>query len=131
MWWELPPTTVILHLGVAMALLATLIVTAFRAAEASGKPGTLDYKARRAIIVTGGMVAATLLLGGLTANLHPWRLPDGLPANQSCSCSHVSTSARLASSSSRMSTRAVASASPPARCRPRSSCNPRPAARPL
>ncbi|UCG86786.1 MAG: COX15/CtaA family protein [Gemmatimonadota bacterium] len=64
---ELPPATVILHLGVAMALIATLLVTALRA-DTNRKPcsGLLPKGSITAAAILGGTV---ILLGGLTANL--------------------------------------------------------------
>ncbi len=66
-WLELPPTTVILHLGVAMAFLATLLVTGFRA-DASLEPCGPIPK-RGAITSAAVLTGAAILLGGLTANL--------------------------------------------------------------
>jgi heme A synthase len=65
--WQLPPATVILHLGVAMALIATLLVTALRA-DASIEPcgGQVRKGSITAAAILGG---AVILLGGLTANL--------------------------------------------------------------
>jgi heme a synthase len=76
-WLELPAASVILHLGVAMALLATLMVTAHRTlgAEAS----EVDGKTRRGLIVAAGLAAATLLLGGLTANMNAAAACQGFP----------------------------------------------------
>ncbi len=65
--WVLPPATVILHLGVGIALIATLLVTALRsdpAIEPFG--GQVGKGSITAAAVLGG---AVILLGGLTANL--------------------------------------------------------------
>jgi heme a synthase len=56
---DLPPWTIILHLGTAMILLATLLVVA------RGTPMTLSGLGRVGMALT----FATVLLGGLTANL--------------------------------------------------------------
>ena len=78
-WWELPPTTVILHLGVAMGLLAAVMTTAFRASAGSSPTGSIDKKAFRAIVVTAGIAGVTLMLGGLTANLNAGPACQGFP----------------------------------------------------
>ena len=57
---ELPPWTVILHLGTAMALLATLLVAA---------RGRRDSPRSPAVIVAAALGFVTLLFGALTANL--------------------------------------------------------------
>ena len=57
---QLPPWTVILHLGTAMLLLATLLVTA------RGHPRTPPSRAELAALTLG---FGTVLLGALTANL--------------------------------------------------------------
>ncbi|MGH7568301.1 MAG: COX15/CtaA family protein [Gemmatimonadales bacterium] len=57
---ELPPWTVILHFGTAIALLATLIVAAHP--HARSRPET-------PALIAGALAAATLLLGALTTNL--------------------------------------------------------------
>ncbi len=66
-WMELPPTTVILHLGVAMAFIAALQVTGFRADTSLGPCGPIPK--RGAITAAAVMAGAVILLGGLTANL--------------------------------------------------------------
>jgi heme A synthase len=67
-WLELPPTSVVLHLATALALLATLLVANFRAW--SVPPGQLKRLKPR-LLANGAVAlgALTLLFGGLTANL--------------------------------------------------------------
>jgi heme A synthase len=64
---ELPPATVILHLGVAMALLATLMITGFRA-DSKFVPVT-GFERRGALLAAAILGGAVIMLGGLTANL--------------------------------------------------------------
>src|SRR5438128_5201131 len=67
---ELPPWTVILHLGTAMLLLATLIVAARGSHPLSPSPrgGEGDRRARAGLVALA-LGFATVLLGPLTANL--------------------------------------------------------------
>lgn len=76
-WLELPPTSVILHLGAAMLLLATLVVLAAEA-YAPGRAAHLDGATRMAwwTAVAGFVV---VLLGGLTANLDAGFACQGFP----------------------------------------------------
>lgn len=65
-WLELPPASVVLHLSAAMAILAVLMITAFRA-----RPGNRvqpDARLWRSSVAATGLGAAALLLGALTAN---------------------------------------------------------------
>ena len=76
---QLPPWTVVLHLGTAMLLLATLLIIAKRASLASGArltPGASpgNTEGRGAPSLRPGLVAlvlgfGTVVLGALTANL--------------------------------------------------------------
>ena len=70
---SLPPWTVILHLGTAMLLLATLIVAAKRARGATltpgASPGIPGTPRSRAGSVALGLGFVTVLFGALTANL--------------------------------------------------------------
>ena len=59
---ELPPWSVILHLGTAMILLAVLLYAAIAGREPTTRPGT-------AALVAAGMGFVTVLFGALTANL--------------------------------------------------------------
>ncbi len=89
-WLELPPGVVLLHLGTALALLAMLEIVALRAGVSYHVSGVRDARdavgaatpslapdawhlvgrrARWALWAAAGLTAATLLLGGLTANL--------------------------------------------------------------
>ncbi len=77
-WLELPAWVVILHLGAALALLATLVVLALRS-----RPEPLGFSSGRrlgkATLAAGVLVALTLLLGGLTANLGAGPACQGFP----------------------------------------------------
>ncbi len=69
---RLPPWTVILHLGTAMLLLATLLAAAVGRLTPGASPGKLGFRrtpgARPGLV--GAVIAlATVLFGGLTANL--------------------------------------------------------------
>src|SRR3989454_73369 len=67
---ELPPWTVILHLGTAMLLLATLIVAARGPHPLSPSPrGGEGERRARAGLVALGLGFVTVLFGALTANL--------------------------------------------------------------
>ena len=70
---SLPPWTVILHLGTAMLLLATLIVVAKRATLTPGaSPGISNFPSSppsRAGLTALALGFVTVLLGALTANL--------------------------------------------------------------
>ncbi|MFQ5529926.1 MAG: heme A synthase [Gemmatimonadota bacterium] len=76
-WLELPAASVILHLGTAMLLLATLIVIS---SEAYG-PGRnrVDDRAERLASWTGLASLAVVLLGALTANLDAGFACQGFP----------------------------------------------------
>ena len=67
---ELPPWTVILHFGTAMALLATLIAAAH---------GPVRPAPSASVIVLTVLAAVTLLLGALTANLDAAGACTGFP----------------------------------------------------
>jgi heme A synthase len=64
---DLPPWTVILHLGTAMLLLATLLVAALRTPGIS--PGSRSTSGLRPGLVGAAWAFFTVLFGGLTANL--------------------------------------------------------------
>jgi heme A synthase len=66
-WLELPAAAVILHLGVALLLVASLLVTAFRSDDTLEPCG--GSVKRGAVVSAAALAAAVLLLGGLTANL--------------------------------------------------------------
>ncbi len=59
---ELPPWSVILHLGTAMILLAVLLYAAIAGGGPTARPST-------AALVAAGMAFVTVLFGALTANL--------------------------------------------------------------
>jgi heme A synthase len=79
-WLELPPLVVVVHLALAMVLLAVLVVVALRAGAFGAVPGRLPRVAARS---ARSLEAAALLafivvvLGGLTANI-----PGAAPACQ-------------------------------------------------
>jgi heme A synthase len=74
-WLELPPASVVLHLGLAMALLAALLVTGLRA----GCVRQATSLSRRSITAAAGLALAVILLGGLTANLGAGLSCQGFP----------------------------------------------------
>jgi len=76
-WLELPPTSVILHLGTAMLLLATLIVLTIE----SYAPGRIRVRDGAARLASWTAVAALIvvLLGALTANLDAGLACQGFP----------------------------------------------------
>ncbi|MCG8466920.1 MAG: COX15/CtaA family protein [Gemmatimonadetes bacterium] len=75
-WLELPPTSVVLHLGTAMALLALLLLGALGAPD---RPVSRSGPATRMAwaLVGGGAVA--VMLGGLVANLDAAPACQGFP----------------------------------------------------
>lgn len=76
-WLELPPASVILHLGTAMLLLATLLVITLEAYR-PGRTRVRDGAAKRARwTVIGAFVV--VLLGALTANLDAGPACQGFP----------------------------------------------------
>ncbi len=80
---ELPPHTVVLHLGTGMALLATLLVVGLRAGVLTGAleaPASLgDRPGRGGIIAALVLGAAVLLLGGMTATTGASPACQGFP----------------------------------------------------
>jgi heme A synthase len=76
-WLELPPTSVILHLGAAMLLLATLVLLASEA-YGPGRPARVDAASRMAWW-TAAAGFGVVLLGGLTANLDAGFACQGFP----------------------------------------------------
>ncbi len=67
-WMELPPTTVILHLGTAMAMIAALEIVGLRARDIQlPVPGAGQF--RRGALVALGLAGAAVLMGAVTANL--------------------------------------------------------------
>ena len=76
-WLELPPTSVILHLGTAMLLLATLVVLT---SEAFGEGRTRRSDGAERMAWTTALAAfVVVLLGGLTANLDAGFACQGFP----------------------------------------------------
>jgi cytochrome c oxidase assembly protein subunit 15 len=77
---ELPPTTVIAHLSTAMALIALLIVIGLRASRlATGGDAPSHPPSWKATLAAIGLTAATLLMGGLTANFEAAGACMGFP----------------------------------------------------
>ncbi len=76
-WLELPPASVILHLGTAMLLLAALIVLTSET-YGSGR-GRLEDRATRLAFWTAAATFAVILLGALTANLNAGHACQGFP----------------------------------------------------
>lgn len=77
-WLELPPASVILHLGTALALLATLLSASFLAWSEPAK-GATPANPPPLVRPTIALGALTLLLGGLTANLDAGPACRGFP----------------------------------------------------
>lgn len=78
---ELPPTTVILHLGAAMALLAVLLLGALGRADPAARAkggGQRNGPARMAWSLVG-LGALTVIMGGLVANLDAGPACQGFP----------------------------------------------------
>ncbi|HKK08079.1 MAG TPA: heme o synthase, partial [Gemmatimonadota bacterium] len=76
-WLELPPSTIVLHLGTAMALLGLIVVATTRALTGPRSPRP-DRTAR----ITAGLAAlafVVILLGGLVANLGASTACRGFP----------------------------------------------------
>jgi len=74
---ELPAASVILHLAVAMALMAALLMTALRATDDSlREPAT---RGRGSILGAVALAGVVILLGGLTANLGAGPSCQGFP----------------------------------------------------
>ena len=66
-WLELPPTTVILHLATAMAMVAALVVAGLRANSTPRTP--TDGRYWRGAVTALVMAGVAVLLGAFTANL--------------------------------------------------------------
>ena len=66
-WLELPPSAVVLHLSVAMGLVAVLVIAGLRAA--GRQPAGGDARIWRSALAALGLGGLAVLLGGLTANL--------------------------------------------------------------
>ncbi len=79
-WLELPPLVVVVHLALAMALLAVLAVTVMRAggfgASAAEREGVAP-RAMRAAFAAATLAFVVVILGGFTANI-----PGAAPACQ-------------------------------------------------
>ena len=78
---ELPPHTVVLHLGTGLALLATLIVLGLRAGVHAGVTvlPAGERPAKGGIIAATVLAAAVLLLGGMTATTGAAPACQGFP----------------------------------------------------
>ncbi|MFQ6045367.1 MAG: heme A synthase [Gemmatimonadales bacterium] len=79
---ELPPWTVIVHLGIGLALLAVLMTVGLRAGRHLGitaPPAGQDLVPNRLLIATLVIGVLALMLGGLTANLGAAAACQGFP----------------------------------------------------
>jgi heme A synthase len=79
-WLELPPLVVVIHLALAMALLAVLAVTVMRAGglgATAAERGGVAPRAARAAIAAAVVTFVVVILGGFTANV-----PGAAPACQ-------------------------------------------------
>ncbi|HET6700939.1 MAG TPA: COX15/CtaA family protein, partial [Gemmatimonadaceae bacterium] len=79
-WLELPPLVVVIHLALAMALLAVLAVTVMRAGGLGAtvaERGGVAPRAARAAIAAAVVTFVVVILGGFTANV-----PGAAPACQ-------------------------------------------------
>ena len=74
---ELPPASVILHLTVALALIAALLVVAFRASDAM--PTNPIAVGRGSIMAAAILVVGVILFGGVTANVGAGLSCQGFP----------------------------------------------------
>jgi len=80
-WLELPPATVILHLGTAMLLMGILIAAALEAgADVSGRTMRVSDAAAGATLWTAVYGFVLILAGGLVANLDAGFACQGFPA---------------------------------------------------
>lgn len=79
-WLELPAGVVVVHLLNAMALLAAVLVAAFRAFQWPGAAvPPASPQSGRGAAVAAALGAVALLLGALTANLHAGTACQGFP----------------------------------------------------
>lgn len=80
-WLELPPHTVVLHLGTGMALLATLVVLCLRAGVNAGTTGPAPgvTTGRGPIVAAATLGAVVVLLGGMTATTGAAPACQGFP----------------------------------------------------
>jgi heme A synthase len=79
-WLELPPLIVVVHLALALGLLAVLAVTVVRAGgfgAASLQPGAVTPRATRAAFAAATLAFVVVIMGGFTANV-----PGAAPACQ-------------------------------------------------
>lgn len=80
-WFELPAWVVVLHMSNALALLAAVCVTAFRAFRRSwdlaAPPASL--RAFRGATLAAGLGGVALALGALTANMNAGMACEGFP----------------------------------------------------
>ncbi len=78
-WLELPPTTIILHLGTAMSLLALLILLSLGAGSGLDRAFSRRNGPRRGAWALAMFAAVVVMLGGLVANLGAAPLCQGFP----------------------------------------------------
>ncbi len=74
---ELPPASVIIHLAVAMALVASLLTVGLRAGDGGSREAATW--GRGSIVGAAALAGAVILLGGLTANLGAGLSCQGFP----------------------------------------------------
>ena len=79
-WLELPPTTVVLHFGTAMALLVVLAVGACVGLAGAERPAVRRDGATRALKALAAFAFGVALLGALVANLDAGPACLGFPA---------------------------------------------------
>ncbi|MFV1987048.1 MAG: heme A synthase [Gemmatimonadota bacterium] len=80
-WLELPPWSVVLHLGTAMALLVLLLLAAMGGADAGSNTSFrgADAAPARMALVLAALSAVAVLLGALVANLDAAPACQGFP----------------------------------------------------
>ena len=80
-WLELPPHTVVLHLGTGMALLAALVVLGLRAGVGAGTTGPAPgvTSGRGGIVAAAALGGLVVLLGGMTATTGAAPACQGFP----------------------------------------------------
>ncbi len=80
-WLDLPPASVVLHLGTALALLWVLLLVGLRARVATGGPAPdpRDRGRRGGVLAAAGLAAAVILMGGVTATTGAAAACQGFP----------------------------------------------------
>ena len=78
-WLELPPTSVILHLGTAMAVFAALVVATLQGMRAGEGGHPAEDRASSMVVAFGGLALIVVVLGALVANLEAATACVGFP----------------------------------------------------